>query len=241
MTLIVALEGQDGLILAADSRGTIGDPRGLTAVNDLQQKLFPLASHCGITISGFSELAALLIAKVRDAVQQKSLIQVDGIAQEAVNIIQAEYFAWFGKRSWAGPQPIIDQRPSLIFLLAGDNMVKGQNPTPQIYLLNSALDFALQLCPTGFMVAGIPQYAIYLIHRLYDRQMNLESLQALAAYLITETASQDPKVGGPIRMAEITPSGGYRELNETSVKKIVEMNDKQNQKLREFFFKGVQK
>jgi len=239
MTLIVALEGQDGIVLAADSRGTIGDPRGLTAVNDLQQKLFKLTSHSGITISGSSELAASLISKLQDTMSQKGLVHVDQVAQEAVSVIQKEYFQWFGKRPWAGPQPIMDQRPSLIFLITGYNTQEGQSPMPRIYLLNNALDFALQTCSTGFMVAGIPQYAIYLIHRLYDRQMNLKSLKGLAAYLITETASQDPKVGGPIRMAEITPSQGYAELEETEIKRILQSNQKQNQRLRQFFFKGV--
>jgi hypothetical protein len=29
MTLIAALQGQDGLVLACDSRASVGDPRGL--------------------------------------------------------------------------------------------------------------------------------------------------------------------------------------------------------------------
>jgi hypothetical protein len=44
MTLVATLEGKNGLVMAADSRGTIGDPRGLTAINDTQTKLFRLAS-----------------------------------------------------------------------------------------------------------------------------------------------------------------------------------------------------
>src|SRR5919106_3460601 len=130
MTLIVALEGQDGLILAADSRGTIGDPRGLTAINDLQQKLFPLSSHCGITISGTSELASYLILKLQQVMQQKTLTNVDDIARETVNVVKTEYFQWFGNRPWASPQPIMDQRPSLLFLLAGYNTTVNP-PTPR--------------------------------------------------------------------------------------------------------------
>ena len=40
MTLALAIVAVDGIAVASDSRGTIGDPRGLTAVNDTQQKLF---------------------------------------------------------------------------------------------------------------------------------------------------------------------------------------------------------
>ena len=240
MTLIVGLEGRDGLVLAADSRGTIGDPRALTAINDLQQKLFKLSSQCGITISGSSELATFLIGKLQDTMAQKKLTQVDDVVKEAIEVIKSNHFKWFGKRPWAGPQPILDQRPGLIFIIAGYNVIKG-NAGAKIFLISGALDFAPQLCSTGFMVAGIPQYAVYLIHRLYDRQMNLKSLQALAAHLITETASQDPKVGGPIKMAHITPNEGYQELDEKSIEHILEINQRQNRELRQFFIKEVSK
>ena len=39
MTLLVALRGKDGIVAAADSRGTFGDPRGVTAQNDSQRGL----------------------------------------------------------------------------------------------------------------------------------------------------------------------------------------------------------
>ncbi len=105
-------------------------------------------------------------------------------------------------------------------------------------MLNSQLDFAPQLCTTGHMLAGIPQYATYLIHRLYNPQMKLTNVCSLAAYLITETATQDPKVGGPVRIATITPGEGYRDLPETDIQVILNQNEDQNIRLREFFFKG---
>jgi len=56
MTLALVIKATDAIIVAADSRGTIGDPRGLTAVNDTQQKIFQLGA-CGLAISGAAELA----------------------------------------------------------------------------------------------------------------------------------------------------------------------------------------
>jgi len=105
-------------------------------------------------------------------------------------------------------------------------------------MVNSQLDFAPQLCTSGHFLGGIPQYAIYLIHRLYNPQMSVVHLSALAAYLIAETATQDPKVGGPIRIAQITEEKGYEELTEQNVSLIVKGNEEQNQKLRQFFFEG---
>lgn len=73
---------------------------------------------------------------------------------------------------------------------------------------------------------------------LYNPQMAVVHLRALAAYLISETATQDPKVGGPIRIAEITPEKGYQELDESIVNEIIKKNEEQNLKLRKFFFEG---
>lgn len=234
MTLIVALEGKDGLVLASDSRGTIGDPRGLTAVNDFQRKLFRLSKWSGMAVYGSSELAAFLIDKLNQEFKQSDEQGIDEIFTRTQQLAKEQYSNWFGSRTWVSPQPLVDQRPMFGCILAGYTKEHIQ----RIYLLNSQLDFAPQLCPSGYMLAGIPQYATYLLHRLYDRQMMVLNLRALAAYLIAETASQDPKVGGPIRIASITSANGYEELEESLIKEIIKRNEEQSQKLRQFFFEG---
>jgi 20S proteasome alpha/beta subunit len=60
MTLAVAIKAVDSVVMAADSRGTIGDPRGLTAINDTQTKLFQLG-QCGVVIAGASEVALIIL------------------------------------------------------------------------------------------------------------------------------------------------------------------------------------
>jgi len=66
--------------------------------------------------------------------------------------------------------------------------------------------------------------------------MTRKHLISLAAYVISETATQDPKVGGPISVAEIPKEGEYRELKKDEVEKVIKMNDNKNEKLRKFFF-----
>ncbi len=237
MTLIAALEGPEGIVMAADSRGTIGDPRGLTAINDVQRKLFRLTNYAGITVSGSSELAARLIDTLSVGLPSIDAENIDEILNHSTEVMKREFTGWFGSKPWAAAQQIIDQRPQVTFILAGFN-AKETPPRSRIFLVTSQLDFAPQLCQNGFMLAGVPQYAIYLLHRLYDRQMGLKSLEALAAYLITETATQDPKVGGPIRIAEITSANGFRELDDPTISDILKSNEEQSQRLRQFFFKG---
>ncbi len=236
MTLVVALEGRDGLVLAADSRGTIGDPRSLTAINDSQTKLFRLSDWCGVGVSGASELAATLVDGLRTALSGDTAVCADRIAELTQKHVKQTYASWFGNRTWVSPQAVQDQRPVIVFTLAGYRLDgSGQPVEPRIWLLSSQLDFAPQLCPSGYMLAGIPQYAIYLLHRMFNRKMAVTQLSALAAYLITETATQDPKVGGPVRIAQITKERPYQELDAQAVETMIKRNDARNARLRSFF------
>ena len=237
MTLIVGLEGQDGLVLASDSRGTIGDPRGLTAVNDTYNKIYKLSDLCGVAISGASELSNRLIDLFKKHLVSKNLIDVDPIVDEFYTWAKKEYTDWFGQMSFVSHgQQVIDQRPNITLIVLGYNK-NGDNKS-RIYLLTSAFDFVPQLCTSGHMMAGVPQYATYLIHRLYNPQMKLENIKKLAPYLIQETATQDPKVGGNVRMIEITLDNGYKELQEEDINAIIKVNDEQNSNLRNFFYEG---
>src|SRR5689334_21835077 len=81
-----------------------------------------------------------------------------------------------------------EQRPGTLFLLGGYRQVAGVNQ-PLVYMLASNMHFAPQLAGNYPMMAGVPQYAIYLSHRYYDPSINGDSAAALAEYLISETAS----------------------------------------------------
>jgi len=60
-------------------------------------------------------------------------------------------------------------------------------------------------------------------------------LTRLAAYLITETASQDAHVGPSVKMITITAQDGYEALSEESISAIVEANEQQVSQLRKYF------
>ena len=175
--------------MAADSRGTIGDPRGLTAVNDTQQKLFQFGA-CGMVIAGAGEMALAII----DEFQKQGINPAD--VDQAVGAFGAAALwcdNWY--RSIAP-----ERRPGVMFILGGYRPHPGGGPaSPLVYILNSQSSFAPQLAGNYPMMAGVPQYAVYLSHRYYDPAISCDNAAALAEYLISETASQDQKVGGPIR------------------------------------------
>jgi hypothetical protein len=225
MTLALAIKATDAIIVAADSRGTIGDPRGLTAVNDTQQKIFQFGA-CGLAISGAAELSHAIM----DEFSKRGMNNPQNVDEAMATLIQAAgiYDGWFQGINF-------EQRPGILFVLGGYRILAdGSSPVPIVCLMASNTRFAPQLAGAYPMMAGVPQYAVYLSHRYYDPAMTSDSAAALAEYMISETASQDPKVGGPIRIAKVLPTG-YHPLTDDEVSALKMRNMRLNNKLKRFF------
>lgn len=99
----------------------------------------------------------------------------------------------------------------------------------------SQFDFAPFLHDYGFALQGVPQYALYLMNRLYSENMKIEQLKHLLAYVITETATQDGRVGGPVRMAIIN-STEAKELSREEVEEIKKQNEENSKRLKSLFY-----
>lgn len=230
MTLIVGMKAADAIILAADSRGTVGDPRGLTAINDKYEKLYSIG-NCGVAFAGASELGMTLL----DELRKRNIGSITSI-DKAVDRIFRECSELY--RTWFRDVPA-DKRPAVLMIVAGYRGGGQASKEPMIYLLNSEANFAPQLFGQSPCMAGVPQYAVYLVNRYYDPTISRERARALAEYLIAETASQDPKVGGPIKIAEIDPKDGFRALTPEEVDELHEANASLSADLRKFFLTGA--
>jgi len=239
LTLILCLRGKNGMILASDSRGTFGDPRGVTAQNDTQRKLYAVSKYVGILVAGSGELGAMLMNEISTKVKNDGVegaTEVMNIAREILKKRFDEWFARFSLQPIQGiPAPI---RPTLIVIIGGYDLDNEKRPKVQkIYSLNCHLDFAPMLHDYGFALEGVAQYALYLLNRLYASESAIKNLLPLAAYVITETASQDGKVGGPVQMMTITPEKGCEILNSEEINTIVTSNTSRSDNLKVSFFK----
>lgn len=58
----------------------------------------------------------------------------------------------------------------------------------------------------------------------------------MAVYVITETATQDPKVGGPVRVAKISYESGYNQLDASYINEVIEKNKNINKTLKQCFY-----
>lgn len=240
MTLLVALRGEDGFVLAADSRGTFGDPRGVTAQNDNQQKAHILTDHAAVLVAGSGELGSLVIDLAKKKIAAGNIGGATPVMEALRETVRESYKQWFASIPPVQSPALVmsgqvPARPDLAFIVAGYEL----DGTPRLYTLLSQLDFPPMLHDYGFAVQGVAQYALYLLNRLYEPNRTVEELASLAVYVITETASQDGKVGGPVNVITIVPgAAGCQLMTREAVQGIQQENQSRAKSLRDSFYKG---
>lgn len=239
MTLNLILKGKDGIVLASDSRGTFGDPRNITAQNDNMKKLYPLSRYVGVVLAGSGELGATIMSEIQTGIQNSGapIEGVTPVMNLVRDILMRRYSEWFAGFAIAPIQGApIPVRPTLVLIVGGYEVDGEGKPTEQkIYSLNCHQNFAPMLHDYGFALNGVAQYALYLLNRLYMPDLNVDKLLPLGAYVITETASQDGKVGGPVQLMKILPETGCIPLSDDDVEVILQENNVRSEKLRESF------
>lgn len=234
MTLLVGLVGTDGIVVASDSRGTFGDPRGVTAQNDAQRKLYVATDRACVLTAGTGELGATIMTEALGMYQA-----TDGVTEvlnKTRNLVRQRYLEWFPNFALQPNQNGDPVRPDLAFLIAGyESAPNGKTPDQRMFQIVSQFDFAPMLHNYGFALVGVAQYGLYLLNRLFRGGATVEQLKALAAYVITETASQDGKVGGPVQMAVIVKNTATA-LTENEVNLIIQKNASKSTALKDSFF-----
>src|SRR6202035_3033432 len=178
MSLLVCLRGTDGLVLATDSRGTFGDPRGVTAQNDLIKKLYLANERVGILVAGAGDLGSTVVSGFL-AMPDTASLGVTELTMALHGYARAQFGHWFERFAIKPGSDSRPARPELNFIVAGFEL----NHQPKIYRMSSSLDFAPMLHNYGFGIDGVAQYALYLLNRLYDPESVIGDLQYLAAYV----------------------------------------------------------
>lgn len=224
-------------MLACDSRATFGDPRNVTAQNDVQIKLFRLTDRVGMLMGGVGELGATAVQVLQRELSDGNT-GVDEVVLRASSSLSAMFDRWFPDDKFQ-VQPLSPDaaiRPDINAIIAGfPAAAKPDAASPQIYSLISQLNFAPLLHNYGFALGGVAQYALYLLNRIYRPDIRLDRAIALAHYVISETASQDGKVGGPVRMATIDPRSGFEQVSQATLEGLTDRDRKLNEAIAKLF------
>ena len=213
MTLNIAAQGSDFVVLGSDSRGVFGDYRTATATIDTMIKSSKAAEHVGIQISGAAEIGDAMLDEFLTIQAEKKVDGITPVMNEFRAFIQNKCNDYFKNIPF-------EKQPTMVFTIAGFDKKASVFDSPRVYSLMSQFGFAPNLHRYGYACMGIPQYAIYIFNRRYSPQIDIEGLKGLVVYAIAETATQEQRVGGQIRLSVITPKG-FTELSKADVDKIL--------------------
>jgi 20S proteasome alpha/beta subunit len=234
--IFLCLKGTNGMALVADSRGTFGDPRGVTAQNDEMQKVYSVTPYVGVLLAGSGEIGAMVIQDISKKLEEEPIDGVTPVMNLIREMLGQRYNEWFKgfqiRQVQGNTNPV---RPTLSVIVGGYEISEGVVGDQKIYSLNSLNNFAPSLHDYGFSLDGVAQYGLYFLNRLYNNGMDVDMLLQLGAYCITETASQDGKVGGPVRAIKITSDVGCVELTQEEINTILEENKERTERLKRLF------
>jgi len=216
LTLVTAAQGRNFIVAGADSRGTFGHPDVAFSSYDVMQKMVLVAPHVVVLSYGAGEVGDNLLNEFREGLQQEQPL-IDGvraILQSLQTFCQQRWNQWFVNVPF-------QFRPVVAYIVAGlERAQDGDYSVPLIYSMNSRMGFAPAFHRYGWSHGGVPIYAIYIFGRRYRPDMSVDKLCGLVAYGISETATQDQRVGGAIRLMKVLPEGA-QELNETEIRTVL--------------------
>ncbi len=230
MTLTIGIIAQDGIVLAADDRATVGDPRGQTAINEPVKKIFAIGKHSGIGIAGDSGLILTIIDEFKKDVAYSGEMAIsERIERLRLKCVEL-YNKWF-------PHLKPEERPDLALIVAGytsggDTQSENEQNS-EIYNLGSYDNFAPRKMHTGFQAIGLTRLANYILNTLYRPEINIKKAAQLAAFSIKETSSQDAKVGSNIQVATFSNQKNYFEHTRTELDNLEKACDAFREGMRE--------
>jgi 20S proteasome alpha/beta subunit len=207
-TLVIGGQGNNFVVLAADSKGTLGDLLGPIVIGSSRAKKIKIISdHAAAAIYGIAEYGENLLREYQDT-KKPDTDGVTKVLEDMRKFCKKKWREWFSGMD-------IENQPCLGFMVAGlDQDENGEYSIPRIYSIESTLDFAPALHPYGYACRGILSLATFIMDEKYEENMSIDDLGKLVESTISTVAQTDPRIGLPVRIALITPKEGARMIHE---------------------------
>lgn len=215
MSIVLALIGQDSIILSADSIvGSVASVAGVGRTHrDNPVNLWAIGDNMAMAVVG--DIAGYE-ARIANLVQSK--IQNDELPNDDMNTL-SERFTEFFKADWI---KWIDEKQlehfgryyNLVEFVLASYKHDGSPIVKHIFWDNTQLVLAPKLIETSYLITGVPFTAAYWIKRTAARWMkrldlidlhvmSARLLKCLATFLITQSAKRHDEIGGDIQMMVI--------------------------------------
>lgn len=210
MTLVIAAQGTDFLILGADSRGTMQDiARNRLQIN-LMIKLHKITDHVGFLVYGSGAQAFFLIERFKKQITNPHA-NVSKIFDDFIKFCRSEF-----RKLKDVP---IGELPSFGFIIAGLDK-SSSSVIPHCYTSHSNTGFIPGVAQHGYEIKGKPIIAEYLFAKHYNQNKSVDELCELVALAMNDTINIDGDVGGQVHMA-IIDKDGFREYSEDDVESFI--------------------
>lgn len=201
MTLIIAAQGEDFLIVAADSRETV-DAGAIRVEVNIAEKLVQLTKHTALLFCGDAGHAQYLVSKFQAITSHRRERGVTQIAEEFSLFCQEEALRVKDVPTFSYA-PTYKYFPNIGFVLGGLDKIGNRFSRPMCYGLASHRGYRLELGRGGFVLDGKPMLARYLFAHYYKPNMDVDSLSKLIVQCLYDTSRVDGDVGGKYKMAII--------------------------------------
>ncbi|MBI5410256.1 MAG: hypothetical protein HZA14_12915 [Nitrospirae bacterium] len=217
MSLTILLRSPDGIVMAADSRVTEGYTLQGPKTKDDSVKFIRLSDDFGVMTHGLYDIGTDGINALKEKVGGSG----NGISSLAELIGNAKKIFAEVNNEWSVKNPEVKRRDKDTgFIIGGFDR---REAAFKVYNFESP-EFAPKPVAGNFFIAGQWQIARFLLMKLNGGKKNINSLKKLSAVLLTATASVDKTVGGPMRIASITASEGFRWVDDEEMKKLADFN-----------------
>jgi len=219
MTLALALQGSNGLVLGTDSRVTSvqvdasGQPQEVT--RDTSEKFLQVNRDIGVLTYGLAEPGYSGISHLVEEAKRQRFPSFQDIESAAQGIFQNEFNNWVS----AQQQPQVARQRVVGFVLAGYDSIHTNQF--KVTSFQSTHDFQAAEVVTPTFLAAQFHVAQYLIVKLYYSEMMVDQLKELAVFLMLETMSVEPTVGGPIQAATVTLRNGFQRVSEDEIDQLI--------------------
>jgi 20S proteasome alpha/beta subunit len=226
MTLIIAAQGENFVIVGADSRETV-DVGAVRVEVNMAQKMTQLTNHALVLFCGDAGYAQNLIQKFKATIVRRHERGITQLTDMFSSFCQKEAVRTSRVPTWPLHSPH-SYYPNIGFILGGLDMEQGRFIKPSCYGLSSYRGYrpelGLQADGGGFVLDGKPMIARYLFAHHYRAGMNIKDLSTLVAQCLFDTARVDGDVGGRWKMA-IVKAEGVTMIGHDEVEDIIDTED----------------
>jgi len=190
LTLCLSLKTADGIVLAADTRGTFSPPNGNYIVSDLI-KTSTLAPGLAVAVAGDVPLINKYLQKAKREMgfsESRSLeAMMDDLKRKLRSYYEEDY-----------PPSDLDPRDHLVTeLLVACHGTFGGIPTSVVYTMSVNQSF-MYVDRGNIQVIGEALHGgLYYACRFYHKGMSTKEASYLAYFCICEVAALDPAVSPP--------------------------------------------